>query len=116
MSAEARVLASFTAPVSCAVTASAGFEAQGLGSASDWGTGWGYHIVISQYASSGGSLLDSDQSTTKPVTSQRAKYIEMFSADVVAGRYIEVVLRGSNGPGLSTRFWNIESRVEVIKR
>ena len=92
------------------------FEAQSSGSGtSDWSSSVnGYFIIITETLAGGGTVTTS--STPKGVTTTRAKYTEMLSVAVSAGSTVSGALSLSTSVGPSVTAWNIDTRMELIKR
>lgn len=99
---------SFTPLVASVVQVTATFDAQrGLGS--DWGSGAQCQLFLTQGAST-------TYGDSQPLGNTRGKFALTYSFTVTAGTSCTAGLFGSVSGASAATFWNIEIRVEVIKR
>jgi hypothetical protein len=107
----------FVAPVDCRVQVTVGFEAAvTVGGVSDFGSSDKYQIRVSQYTEPGAVFISSAFSATKPVALARAKYSDYFTGNVLAGNRIQVDLIFGTATTHTMTAWNVDMRVEIIKR
>lgn len=101
------------------MNATAAFEADAAGSGYvDFSSSDRYQLQVEEYLADTTTFVAVEASTLKPVSSARAKYTDLFSSTytIPAGHYVVVKLVLSSASGHTITAWNIDLRVEVIKR
>lgn len=100
------------------VQASVAFDGQAGGSASDWGAGTNYRLVMTEYLADGVTYVTFEQTAAKPLSTTRARYADFFSSSyrLTAARKATVALEASASPGQTVTAWNVDFRIELIKR
>lgn len=107
----------FVVEVDCLVQITAAFEAAVSGTgAGDFGSGDTYRVYVNEYNSAGDTLIASSVSTAKPMALARAKYGDQLTVAVEAGHSITAGLSLASATSHTVTAYNIETRVEVIKR
>ncbi len=100
------------------VQASVAFDGQAGGSASDWGSGTSYRLSMTEYLADGTTFVLFESTTYKPLSTTRARYADLFSSSyrLTEGRKAVVALEATASPGQTVTAWNVDFRIELIKR
>jgi hypothetical protein len=102
----------FLAGTDCDVQVSAAFEAD-KSSGGDFGSSGMYRLVVIRTASDGSSITVAG--TYKGIALARAKYSDLLTSPVLQGETVVAALGIFVGT-VTTHLYNIDLRVEVIKR
>lgn len=100
------------------IQASVAFDAQAGGTASDWGSGTRYRLTMTEYLADGTTFVLFESTTNKPLSTSRARYTDFFSSSyrLTPARKAVVALEATASPGQTVTAWNVDFRIELIKR
>lgn len=84
----------------------------------DFGSTDRYQIQLVEYLPDGVTAVNTEGSALKPMSSTRAKYADLFTSSysIAAGQVVKVSLFLGTAASHTVTAWNIDLRVEVIKR
>lgn len=102
----------------CRIQVSAAFEAQAGGTASDWGGADTYRLQFTEYLADGTTYVNGEASSPKPVSTTRMRYTDFLSSTykLPAGHKVRIELSIGTIAGHSITVWNVDFRIELIKR